>query len=86
MSQAIPAHPERKFYGHFGTAKGRSRTCHVEWSANEKVAFEIALGASIGGDRAMVCLKSVGMNITIDPIMTANLTGINAGLVISTRR
>jgi indolepyruvate ferredoxin oxidoreductase, alpha subunit len=56
--------------------------CHVEWSANEKVAFEIALGASIGGDRAMVCLKSVGMNITIDPIMTANLTGINAGLVI----
>jgi len=57
-------------------------TCHVEWSANEKVAFEIALGTSLGGDRAMVCLKSVGMNITIDPIMTANLTGINAGLVI----
>jgi indolepyruvate ferredoxin oxidoreductase alpha subunit len=55
---------------------------HIEWSANEKVAFEIALGASIGGDRAIVCLKSVGMNITIDPIMTANLTGINAGLVI----
>ncbi|MGB9595989.1 MAG: thiamine pyrophosphate-dependent enzyme [Candidatus Poribacteria bacterium] len=56
--------------------------CHIEWSANEKVAFEIALGASIGGNRAMVCLKSVGMNIAIDPIMTANLTGINAGLVI----
>ena len=55
---------------------------HVEWSANEKVAFEIALGASIGGDRAMVCLKSVGMNIAIDPMMTANLTGVNAGLVI----
>ncbi len=55
---------------------------HIEWSVNEKVAFENALGASLGGDRAMVCLKSVGMNITIDPIMTANLTGINAGLVI----
>lgn len=55
---------------------------HIEWSINEKVAFEIALGASIGGDRALVCLKSVGMNITIDPIMTANLTGVNAGLVI----
>ena len=55
---------------------------HIEWSTNEKVAFEIALGASIGGDRAMVCLKSVGMNIAIDPIMTANLTGVNAGLVI----
>jgi len=55
---------------------------HIEWSANEKVAFEIALGASLGGDRALVCLKSVGMNITVDPIMTANLTGVNAGLVI----
>jgi indolepyruvate ferredoxin oxidoreductase alpha subunit len=57
-------------------------TKHVEWSANEKVAVEIALGASLGGDRAMVVLKSVGMNIAVDPIMTANLTGINAGLVI----
>ena len=55
---------------------------HIEWSINEKVAFEIALGASLGGDRAMVVLKSVGMNIAVDPIMTANLTGINAGLVI----
>lgn len=55
---------------------------HIEWSVNEKVAFEIALGASLGGDRAMVCLKSVGMNILVDPVMTANLTGVNAGLVI----
>ena len=55
---------------------------HVEWSVNEKVAFEIALGASLGGDRSLVCLKSVGMNIAVDPIMTANLTGVNAGLVI----
>jgi indolepyruvate ferredoxin oxidoreductase alpha subunit len=55
---------------------------HIEWSSNEKVAFEIALGTSIGGDRALLCLKSVGMNIAIDPIMTANLTGVNGGLVI----
>ena len=55
---------------------------HIEWSVNEKVAFEIALGASLGGDRALVCMKSVGMNIAVDPIMTANLTGVNAGLVI----
>ncbi|HID56043.1 TPA: hypothetical protein EYP37_05910 [Candidatus Poribacteria bacterium] len=55
---------------------------HIEWSSNEKVAFEIALGASIGGDRSLVGLKSVGMNIAIDPIMTANLTGVNGGLVI----
>jgi indolepyruvate ferredoxin oxidoreductase alpha subunit len=55
---------------------------HIEWSVNEKVAFEMALGASLGGDRSLLCLKSVGMNITVDPIMTANLTGVNAGLVI----
>jgi len=55
---------------------------HIEWSVNEKVAFEMALGTSLGGDRALLCLKSVGMNITVDPIMTANLTGVNAGLVI----
>ena len=55
---------------------------HIEWSANEKVAFEVALGASLGGDRALVCLKSVGMNIIVDPVMTVNLTGVNAGLVI----
>ncbi len=67
--------------GIYELSKGDIRR-HIEWSVNEKVAFEIALGASIGGDRSMVCLKSVGMNIAIDPIMTANLTGINAGLVI----
>ncbi|MBD3181724.1 hypothetical protein GF312_05490 [Candidatus Poribacteria bacterium] len=55
---------------------------HIEWSVNEKVALEVALGASLGGDRALVCLKSVGFNITVDPVMTANLTGVNAGLVV----
>jgi len=55
---------------------------HIQWSANEKVAFETALGASLAGQRALVCLKSVGLNVALDPMMTANLTGVQGGLVI----
>ena len=55
---------------------------HVEWSSNEKVALEIGIGASIAGRRALVCTKSVGMNVMIDPLMALNLTPVNGGLVI----
>ena len=55
---------------------------HIQWSANEKVALETALGASLAGERALVCMKSVGFNIALDPVMTANLTGVEGGLVI----
>ena len=55
---------------------------HAEWSTNEKVCLEIAIGASLGGTRAVVCVKSVGMNVLLDPLMALNLTGVHAGLVI----
>ena len=55
---------------------------HIQWSANEKVAFETALGASLAGWRALVCMKGVGLNIALDPVMTANLTGVRGGLVM----
>jgi len=55
---------------------------YVEWSSNEKVAMEIGIGASIAGRRALVCVKSVGMNAMIDPLMALNLTPVNGGLVI----
>jgi indolepyruvate ferredoxin oxidoreductase alpha subunit len=55
---------------------------YVEWSSNEKVAMEMGIGASIAGRRALVCVKSVGMNVMIDPLMALNLTPINGGLVI----
>jgi indolepyruvate ferredoxin oxidoreductase alpha subunit len=59
-----------------------SEDIHIQWSANEKVAFETALGVSVMGQRSLVCLKSVGLNVALDPIMTANLTGVRGGLVI----
>jgi len=55
---------------------------HIQWSANEKVAFETALGASLARQQTLVCMKSVGFNIALDPVMTANLTGVPGGLVI----
>lgn len=54
----------------------------AQWSPNEKVAVEVALGASIGGVRALAAMKHVGVNVAADPLMTAAYTGINGGFVI----
>lgn len=59
-----------------------SHGLHVEWSTNEKVAFETAVGASIGGAPALMGCKGVGFNVALDPVMVANLTDVGAGLVI----
>lgn len=55
---------------------------YVEWSVNERVALEMCIGASMAGKRSLVCVKSVGMNVLLDPLMTLNLTGTHGGLVI----
>jgi indolepyruvate ferredoxin oxidoreductase alpha subunit len=55
---------------------------YVEWSVNEKVAFEVALAASICGVRAMASMKHVGVNVAHDPLMTANYMGAKGGLVL----
>ncbi|MGN0585105.1 MAG: indolepyruvate ferredoxin oxidoreductase subunit alpha [Ruminococcus sp.] len=54
---------------------------YAEWAPNEKVAAEVAIGASIGGARAMSCMKHVGLNVMADPVFTASYTGVNGGLV-----
>jgi len=53
---------------------------YAEWSPNEKVAAEVAIGASIGGARAMSCMKHVGLNVMADPVFTVSYTGVNGGL------
>lgn len=55
---------------------------YVEWAPNEKVATEVAVGASIGGARALSCMKHVGLNVAADPFFTAAYTGVTGGLVI----
>ncbi len=54
---------------------------YCQWACNEKVAFEIASGASIGGARAFCAFKHVGMNVAADPIFTMAYAGVNGGFV-----
>lgn len=56
---------------------------YAEWAPNEKVALEVAIGASIGGARAFCAMKHVGLNVAADPLFTAGYTGVNGGLVIA---
>ena len=53
----------------------------VEWAPNEKVAAEVAIGASIAGGRAMSCCKHVGLNVMADPLFTDSYIGVNGGAV-----
>ena len=55
---------------------------YCEWSPNEKVATEVAIGASVAGVRAMSCMKHVGFNVAADPAYTVSYMGVNRGLVI----
>ncbi len=55
-----------------------------QWSINEKVAFEVAYAAAIGGKRSIFVSKHVGLNVAMDPFMTSSYSGINAGFVIVT--
>jgi indolepyruvate ferredoxin oxidoreductase alpha subunit len=55
---------------------------HVEWSINEKVAYEVALAASYTGKRGAVIMKQVGLNVAADPLMSSAYTGVKGGFVI----
>jgi indolepyruvate ferredoxin oxidoreductase alpha subunit len=60
----------------------REREFYVEWSVNEKVAFENALAAAWCGLRALVTMKHVGLNVAADPLMTSAYTGVSGGFVV----
>ena len=55
---------------------------YTEWAPNEKVAAEVAIGASISGVRSMACMKHVGLNVASDPLYTFSYTGVGGGSVI----
>lgn len=55
---------------------------YTEWAPNEKVAAEVAIGASISGVRSLACMKHVGLNVASDPLYTFSYTGVNGGAVI----
>ncbi|MBE0431099.1 MAG: indolepyruvate ferredoxin oxidoreductase subunit alpha [Dehalococcoidia bacterium] len=81
VAAAYPGTPSSEI---LGTLAGVARDfgMYVEWSTNEKVAFEVALGASMCGVRAMASMKHVGVNVAHDPLMTASHIGAVGGLLL----
>src|SRR5512136_1333572 len=60
------------------------KTIDASWAPNEKVALEVAIGASFGGGRALAAMKHVGVNVAADPLFTLSYTGVKGGMVIVT--
>ncbi len=56
---------------------------YTEWAPNEKVACEVAIGASFAGQRAFCAMKHVGLNVAADPLYTASYIGVNGGLIVA---
>jgi indolepyruvate ferredoxin oxidoreductase alpha subunit len=80
VAAAYPGTPSTEILEYLAEYEG----LHAEWAPNEKVAVEVALGASMAGARAIAVMKHVGVNVAADPIFTASYTGVKGGLVIVT--
>ena len=80
VAAAYPGTPSTEILEHLAEYDG----VHAEWTPNEKVAVEVALGAAMAGARALAAMKHVGVNVAADPIFTASYTGVRGGLVIVT--
>jgi len=78
IGAAYPGTPSTETMAAFGKKEG----VYAEWSVNEKVSLEVALGASAAGVRSLVTMKHVGLNVAADPLFTAAYTGVRGGLVI----
>jgi indolepyruvate ferredoxin oxidoreductase alpha subunit len=79
VAAAYPGTPSTEIVSSFAEYEG----VYAEWAPNEKVALEVAAGASIGGARTLVAMKHVGVNVAADPLYTLAYTGVNGGLVIA---
>lgn len=80
VASAYPGTPSTEILETLSTYQG----VYTEWAPNEKVALEVALGASFAGVRALAAMKHVGLNVAADPLFTAAYTGVRGGLVIVT--
>ena len=81
VATAYPGTPSTEILENIARFKG---SVYCEWSVNEKVALEVAIGASLAGARALAAMKHVGLNVASDPLMTMSYLGANGGLVIVT--
>lgn len=79
VCSAYPGTPSTEIFENLPQYKG---SLYCEWAPNEKVAAEVAYGASIAGVRALCAMKHVGLNVAADPIFTATYNGVGKGFVI----
>jgi indolepyruvate ferredoxin oxidoreductase alpha subunit len=77
LGAGYPGTPSTEILERFSELGGRG-----QWSPNEKVALEVAIGAAFGGARAIATMKHVGLNVAADPLFTAAYTGVSGGLVV----
>jgi len=83
LAASYPGTPASEILGAMIQWKGAERLpLHLEWSINEKVAFEVALANSYAGRRSAVIMKQVGLNVAADPLMSGAYTGVKGGLVV----
>ncbi len=79
VCSAYPGTPSTEIFENLPQYKD---VLYSEWAPNEKVAVEVAYGASIAGARSLSAMKHVGVNVAADPIFTATYNGVGAGFVI----
>ncbi len=77
LSSAYPGTPSTEISEYLA----KYNEVYTEWAPNEKVAAEVAIGASISGVRSMACMKHVGLNVAADPLYTFSYTGVGGGSV-----
>ena len=77
LSSAYPGTPSTEISEYLS----KYAEVYTEWAPNEKVAAEVAIGASISGVRSMACMKHVGLNVAADPLYTFAYTGVGGGSV-----
>ena len=78
FAAAYPGTPSTEIMEEFAGYEG----VYAEWTPNEKVAVEVAIGAALSGAKALAVMKHVGVNVAADPIFTVSYTGIEGALVI----
>jgi indolepyruvate ferredoxin oxidoreductase alpha subunit len=79
VAAAYPGTPSTEILINFSRYDG----VYAEWSPNEKVAFEVGIGASLAGVRTLVAMKHVGLNVAADPFMTFAYTGVKGGFLLA---
>ena len=77
VSSAYPGMPSTEI----SESLAKYEEVYTEWAPNEKVAAEVAFGASFSGVRSLACMKHVGLNVASDPLYTFSYTGVNGGAV-----